>query len=60
MADRCRDTRLSESDSVIDLNLFAGAGGLTIGLKAAEFNPTLLYESDPHAWSTLTENSIAF
>lgn len=41
---------------MIDIDLFAGAGGLAIGLKAAGFGPTALYENDPRACSTLRQN----
>jgi DNA (cytosine-5)-methyltransferase 1 len=41
---------------LIDIELFAGAGGLAIGLAAAGFPPSQLYEIDPHSCSTLDKN----
>lgn len=40
----------------IDIDLFAGAGGLALGLKAAGFSPVHLYEKDDHACETLEHN----
>lgn len=42
-----------------DINLFAGAGGMAIGLRNAGFRPKLFYETDPFAWRTLTRNGLA-
>ena len=42
---------------MIDLDLFAGAGGLAIGLKAAGFGPTQIYELDKHSCETLRQNA---
>lgn len=42
---------------MIDINLFAGAGGLAIGLQMAGFSPLRLYERDPQACETLRYNS---
>lgn len=44
--------------SPLDINLFAGAGGLALGLVAAGFSPQLLYEVDPYACTTLRENAV--
>ena len=44
--------------SLLDINLFAGAGGMALGLIAAGFSPKLLYEVDPHACKTLRENAV--
>ncbi len=41
---------------MIDLDLFAGAGGLAIGLKTAGFAPTQMYELDKHSCDTLRVN----
>jgi DNA (cytosine-5)-methyltransferase 1 len=46
------------SSQGIDLNLFAGAGGLALGLTAAGFSPSVFFERDAHAWSTLAENEL--
>ena len=42
----------------IDINLFAGAGGMALGLTASGFAPSLLYEFDQHACATLRDNDI--
>lgn len=42
----------------LDINLFAGAGGLALGLHAAGFSPQLLYEVDPYACKTLRDNRV--
>src|SRR5947208_15143559 len=42
---------------MLDIDLFAGAGGLAVGLKAAGFAPTDLYENDRLACDTLRRNS---
>lgn len=42
---------------MIDLDLFAGAGGLAVGLKAAGFSPAHFYELDEHSCETLRCNS---
>jgi DNA (cytosine-5)-methyltransferase 1 len=40
----------------LDIDLFAGAGGLAVGLERAGFCPATLYERDPHACRTLRRN----
>src|SRR6266568_3698294 len=42
---------------MLDIDLFAGAGGLAVGLRAASFAPTDLYEVDPVACETLRHNN---
>lgn len=42
----------------LDINLFAGAGGLALGLREAGFSPGLLYEIDRHACKTLRDNQV--
>lgn len=42
--------------SLLDVDLFAGAGGLAIGLEKAGFAPLILYERDEHACKTLRRN----
>ncbi len=42
---------------MLDIDLFAGAGGLAVGLKAAGFSPTDLYENDRLACETLRRNT---
>jgi DNA (cytosine-5)-methyltransferase 1 len=44
---------------MLDIDLFAGAGGLAVGLKAAGFAPTDLYENDRLACETLRHNTIS-
>src|SRR5436190_24165879 len=44
--------------SELDLNLFAGAGGLARGLLWAGLAPTLLYETNSNAWKTLHDNKL--
>jgi DNA (cytosine-5)-methyltransferase 1 len=41
---------------LLDIDLFAGAGGLAIGLKKAGFAPVTLYELDKYACRTLRQN----
>lgn len=43
----------------VDINLFAGAGGLALGLREAGFKPTLFVEVDKDAWATLQRNKLA-
>jgi len=43
--------------ALVDIDLFAGAGGLALGLKAAGFSPVHLYEKDFHACETLKHNA---
>src|SRR4051812_43479221 len=42
---------------MIDIDLFAGAGGLAIGIHDAGFGPLNLYEKDEIACSTLRHNT---
>lgn len=44
-------------DNLVDVNLFAGAGGLAVGLKMAGFSPFHFYELDKHCCATLRTNS---
>ncbi|MFZ0770176.1 MAG: DNA cytosine methyltransferase [Candidatus Sulfotelmatobacter sp.] len=41
----------------LDIDLFAGAGGLALGLNHAGFSPLLVYERDKHACETLRHNA---
>lgn len=41
----------------VDIELFAGAGGLSLGLAAAGLAPDHLYELDKHCCSTLRHNT---
>ncbi len=42
---------------MIDIDLFAGAGGLAVGLREAGFSPTHFFEIDKHSCATLQHNS---
>lgn len=44
-------------DGVIDIELFAGAGGLTLGLAGAGLAPDHLFEQNKHCCNTLRLNS---
>lgn len=44
---------------MIDVNLFAGGGGLAVGTQMAGFTPLRLYEKDPKACDTLRNNLIS-
>src|ERR1700679_1953215 len=44
---------------MIDINLFAGAGGLATGLSMAGFSPLYLYEKDAKACETLRSNVVS-
>ncbi len=42
---------------MVDIDLFAGAGGLAVGLREAGFSPTHFFEIDKHSCATLQHNS---
>lgn len=42
---------------MVDIDLFAGAGGLAVGLKEAGFSPAHFFEMDKHSCATLQHNS---
>lgn len=44
------------SENLIDIDLFAGAGGLAIGLRGAGFSPANFYELDGRSCQTLRHN----
>jgi DNA (cytosine-5)-methyltransferase 1 len=46
----------STSPSFVDINLFAGAGGLALGLMQAGFTPTHFFEQDSAGCETLRNN----
>lgn len=48
---------LPKKNEVIDIELFAGAGGLTLGLGAAGLAPHHLFEQNKHCCNTLRWNS---
>lgn len=47
----------AQKNGHIDIELFAGAGGLTLGLAAAGLDPDHLFEQNKHCCQTLRENS---
>jgi DNA (cytosine-5)-methyltransferase 1 len=51
------DARGAHRDSTLDINLFAGGGGLALGLKAAGFAVGRVYEIDPVSCKTLRRNA---
>jgi DNA (cytosine-5)-methyltransferase 1 len=59
-ADVCYDavlrTSITGSGLLVDIDLFAGAGGLAIGLERAGFARTAMYEKDKYACRTLRRN----
>ncbi len=42
---------------MVDIDVFAGAGGLAVGLRQAGFSPTQFFEMDKHSCATLQHNS---
>lgn len=48
---------LDAESTALDINLFAGAGGLAIGLRMAGFSPCEFYEIDRHSCDTLRYNT---
>lgn len=42
---------------MVDIDLFAGAGGLAVGLRGAGFSPTHFFELDKQSCATLERNS---
>ena len=46
-----------QKNSVIDIELFAGAGGMTLGLTEAGLPPNHLFELDKYCCTTLRHNS---
>jgi DNA (cytosine-5)-methyltransferase 1 len=42
---------------MVDVELFAGGGGMAVGLKEAGFFPAVLYERDRHSCETLRYNA---
>jgi DNA (cytosine-5)-methyltransferase 1 len=51
------DARGARRESPLDINLFAGAGGLALGLTAAGFSVGRVYEIDPVSCKTLRRNA---
>ncbi len=43
----------------IDIELFAGAGGLALGFQAAGFLPSYLFEIDNHSCETMRKNHVS-
>lgn len=46
-----------KSDDYIDIELFAGGGGMAIGLREAGFTPARFYEADDMCCETLKKNA---
>jgi DNA (cytosine-5)-methyltransferase 1 len=44
---------------IIDIDLFAGGGGLAVGLRLAGFAPACFFEQDEQSCATLTTNAAA-
>ena len=42
---------------MIDIELFAGAGGMAAGLRSVGFGPSHLFELEKHACETLRQNA---
>lgn len=55
MANSARTTRRKE----IDIELFAGAGGLALGFQLAGFLPSYLFEIDKHSCETMRKNHVS-
>lgn len=51
------DARGARRELPLDINLFAGAGGLSLGLTAAGFSVGRVYEIDPVSCQTLRHNA---
>ncbi len=51
------DARGARRESTLDINLFAGAGGLALGLTAEGFSVGRVYEIDPVSCQTLRRNA---
>ena len=47
------------ADKAVDIELFAGAGGMTLGLQRAGFHFSHLFEIDTHICTTLENNHVA-
>ena len=45
--------------NAVDIELFAGAGGLALGFQAAGFIPTYLFEIDKHSCATMRANHVS-
>lgn len=57
MADTSTDGGESaDATSYADIEIFAGAGGMTLGLETAGFHFTHVFEIDPHTCQTLEAN----
>jgi len=54
----CTKTVFRPRARYIDIELFAGAGGLALGLTAAGLPPHHLYETNRHCTNTLRQNSL--
>lgn len=49
--------RAPKKNGYIDIELFAGSGGMTLGLAEAGLSPDHLFELDPHCCATLRHNA---
>ena len=54
-----RNKKTKKAAKAVDLEIFAGAGGMTLGLQRAGFQFSHVFEIDKHTCTTLENNHIA-